>query len=164
VEESYRKDLERAEANRKQYKKQIRKIKRQNPRDLDNVIHRAHEEVFQEVDCLKCANCCTTTGPLWTSRDIERISRYLKMSAFEFETRYLRLDEDGDMVLRELPCPFLGSDNYCSIYDVRPKACREYPHTDRKKQQQILDLTERNARVCPAVSRILDRIFVDLSS
>jgi Fe-S-cluster containining protein len=30
------------------------------------------------------------------------------------------------------------------IYEVRPKACREFPHTDRKKFQQISDLTLKN--------------------
>ncbi len=80
------------------------------------------------------------------------------MKAAEFEETYLRIDEDGDHVLQTVPCPFLQSDNKCNIYDIRPKACREYPHTDRIKQQQILHLTRKNAAVCPAVYTILEKV------
>jgi hypothetical protein len=80
------------------------------------------------------------------------------MKPGEFIDKYLRIDEDKDYVLTQAPCPFLGSDNYCSVYDARPNACREYPHTDRKRMEQILDLTYRNTIVCPAVLEITERL------
>lgn len=135
-------------------------LKRQTPHDLDRVIHGLHEEVFAKTDCLNCANCCKTTGPLWSERDKERVAKHLRLKTGEFESAYLRLDEDGDWVLRQLPCPFLEADNACAIYDIRPKACREYPHTDRAKQAQILDLTQKNALICPAVGEIVARMEV----
>ncbi len=50
-----------------------------------------------------------------------------------------------------MPCPFLGGDNLCSIYDVRPKKlCREFPHTDRKKIYQINHLTIKNTLTLPS--------------
>jgi len=55
----------------------------------------------------------------------------------------------------------LQEDNTCAVYDVRPRACKEYPHTNRKNIQQILPLTVRNAEVCPAVYEILERLRVD---
>ncbi|MDP4953161.1 MAG: YkgJ family cysteine cluster protein, partial [Flavobacteriales bacterium] len=61
-------------------------------------------------------------------------------------------------VLHTAPCPFLGEDNKCSVYDSRPKACREYPHTDRKNMHQILNLTMKNTLVCPAVNLIVKKI------
>ena len=73
-------------------------------------------------------------------------------------TTYLRMDEEGDYVLQKSPCAFLGTDNYCSIYDIRPLACREYPHTDRKNIHQILDLTLKNTEVCPAVADIVVKL------
>mgnify|MGYP000010387066 CR=1 FL=1 len=88
------------------------------------------------------------------------MAKRLRLKTADFEARYLRLDEDGDWVLRQLPCPFLESDNACSIYEDRPKACREYPHTDRVKQVQILDLTAKNALICPAVGEIVARMEV----
>jgi hypothetical protein len=135
-------------------------LKRQTPHDLDRVMHGLHEEVFAKTDCLNCANCCKTTGPLWSERDKERVAKHLRLKTGEFETNYLRLDEDGDWVLQQLPCPFLESDNACAIYEIRPKACREYPHTDRAKQAQILDLTAKNALICPAVGEIVARMEV----
>ncbi len=136
----------------------LKRLKRQPPRDLDEVVHRLHEQVFAKTACLNCANCCKTTGPLWNERDKERVAKRLRLKTADFESSYLRLDEDGDWVLKQLPCPFLEADNACSIYEDRPKACREYPHTDRVKQAQILDLTAKNALVCPAVSEIVARM------
>lgn len=147
-----------AAAKRKVHQKLVRRLAKEDGKKLDRQIHQLHEEVFACTDCLQCANCCKTTGPLFTRKDIERISKHLKMKAADFEEKYLRVDEDGDHVLQSVPCTFLGSDNYCSIYEVRPKACREYPHTDRDKQQQILHLTRKNASICPAVFTILERL------
>ena len=119
-------------------------LKKKKSKVLDKLIHPLHEEVFQCTDCLECANCCKTTGPLFTDKDISRIAKYLKIKPSSFTEKYLRIDEDKDYVLQTLPCVFLGEDNYCSIYNVRPKACKEFPHTDRIKQHQLLKLTEKN--------------------
>jgi Fe-S-cluster containining protein len=110
------------------------------------------------MDCLTCANCCKTTSPIFREVDIKRISKKLRMHVNQFIDTYLKVDEDKDYVLKTSPCAFLDSENYCTIYEDRPLACREYPHTDRKNMFQILDLTVRNTLVCPAVSDIMDRI------
>ncbi len=109
------------------------KLRKKPPKDLDYIMQDLHEEEFQRTDCLECANCCKTTGPLFTNNDIERISKHFRMKPQKFVETYLRVDEEQDYVLQRVPCTFLGADNYCSIYDVRPKACREFPHTNRKK-------------------------------
>ena len=134
------------------------KLKRTKPKNLDYQIHNLHEEVFEKTDCLACANCCKTTSPIFYNRDIERVAKHLRIKPGEFIEKYLRVDEDKDYVLREAPCPFLDNDNYCSVYEARPNACREYPHTDRKRMEQILDLTYRNTFVCPAVLEITERL------
>ena len=84
------------------------------------------------------------------------------MKPGEFTERYLRLDEDKDYVPNAIPCPFLQADNRCGIYEHRPAACREYPHTNRRKMHQILDLTLRNCMVCPAVLEITDKLALEL--
>jgi Fe-S-cluster containining protein len=137
----------------------LKKLSKKPPKDLDYRVQEIHDEVFEEVDCLSCANCCKTTGPLFTSADIQRISKHFKMKEATFTDTYLRLDEDNDWVLKELPCPFLAHDNYCNIYDVRPKACREYPHTDRKKFHQIRSLTLKNTSICPAAFKVVERML-----
>ena len=142
----------------KENKKFFQQLKRVKPKVLDQKMRQLHEEVFACTDCLECANCCSTTGPLFTDKDIGRIAKYLRIKPSEFTEKYLRIDEDKDYVLQQVPCAFLGEDNRCSIYDVRPKACREFPHTDRVKQHQILNLTQKNVAVCPAVFEIVEKL------
>ena len=139
-------------------KKFLLRLKKQDVRKVDDAFHQVHEEVFAETDCLTCANCCKTTSPIFYQTDIERASKSLRLKPGNFIERYLRVDEDKDYVLKSSPCAFLGTDNYCSIYDARPKACREYPHTDRKKMVQIMDLTYKNTMVCPAVLEMVERL------
>lgn len=139
-------------------KKFLLSLKKKDPRKVDDAFHTLHEEVFEEIDCLTCANCCKTTSPIFYDTDIERLAKSLRIKAVDFAAKYLKVDEDGDQVLQSSPCPFLDSDNYCSVYDARPKACREYPHTDRKKMVQIMELTHKNTQVCPAVFEIVNRL------
>ncbi len=139
-------------------KKFLQALKRKDARKVDDQFHRMHEEVFEEVDCLACANCCKTTSPIFYQTDIERVAKSLRMKPGDFIEKYLRVDEDKDYVLKSSPCPFLDSDNYCLVYEDRPKACREYPHTDRKKMVQITELTYKNTLVCPAVFEMVERL------
>ena len=125
---------------------------------VDKLFEEAHDEVFGHTDCLQCANCCKTTGPLFTQKDIARLAGRLKMRPGQFINQYLVMDDEGDLVLKAVPCPFLGADNFCGVYEDRPKACREFPHTNRRKQSQIFDLTLKNVAVCPAVLEILEKI------
>jgi len=147
-----------ASKRRKQNKAFIKQLKKRPPKNLDHQIHELHEAVFAEVDCLACANCCKTTSPIFLPKDIDRLARHFRQKPKNFIADHLHLDEDGDYVLNHAPCPFLGADNYCSVYESRPRACREYPHTNRKKMHQILDLTLKNTQVCPAVLEIVKRL------
>ena len=52
-----------------------------------------HEQEFQNTDCLECANCCKTTGPLFTDKDIVRIAKYLRMKPQAFTDQYLNIDK-----------------------------------------------------------------------
>jgi hypothetical protein len=139
-------------------KKYFDKLKKKTPKNLDYLMQDLHEAEFKNTACLTCANCCKTTGPLFTTADIERISKHLRQKPQQFIDHYLRIDEDKDYVLQSVPCAFLDSDNACFIYDVRPKACREFPHTDRKKFQQITDLTLQNVAICPAAFNIVEEM------
>lgn len=139
-------------------KKYFDKLKRKPPKNLDYQMQELHDAEFGRTDCLTCANCCKTTGPLFTLADIERISKHFRLRPQQFISQYLRIDEDNDYVLQQVPCAFLDSENYCTIYDVRPKACREFPHTDRKKFQQISNLTLKNTAICPATYRIVEEM------
>ncbi len=142
----------------KDNKKFLLALKKKDSRKVDDIFHQVHEEVFEVVDCLSCANCCKTTSPIFYQTDIERVAKALRLKPGDFIDKYLRIDEDKDYVLKSSPCPFLGDDNYCSVYEDRPKACREYPHTNRKKMVQITELTFKNTSVCPAVFEMVERL------
>jgi Fe-S-cluster containining protein len=114
-------------------KKFFDKLKKKAPKNLDYIMQEIHEKEFKRTDCLTCANCCKTTGPLFTLADIERIAKHMRMKPQQFIDKYLRIDEDNDYVLQSVPCTFLDSENYCLIYDVRPKACREFPAHRQEK-------------------------------
>jgi Fe-S-cluster containining protein len=153
-----RSEIEQAISNKKSNKRFLSGLKKHKPADLDKAFRIAHEEAFERIDCLDCANCCKTTSPIFRDVDIERISRFLKIKPGQFIEQNLHLDHDGDYVLNESPCLFLGDDNKCSIYDLRPLACKEYPHTNRKNMHQILGLTHKNTMVCPAVNSVVENL------
>lgn len=154
--EEYRKWLDRAKTEKKVNQKWLKQQKGQ--KNLDEKFHTKHQEVFEKIDCLQCANCCKTTSPIFRDVDIHRIAQHLRVKPSQFTEQYLHIDEDGDWVLNQSPCLFLQEDNTCRIYEHRPKACREYPHTDRKNMSQIVDITYRNTLVCPAVAWIVQEI------
>jgi hypothetical protein len=136
----------------------FKRLKTKKPKNLDDVFHELHNEAFDQFDCLTCANCCSTISPSITEKDVERLSKRLRMKAVDLIRQYLRRDEDNDYVFKQTPCPFLMPDNYCMVYEDRPKACRDYPHTDRKRMYQILNLTHKNCEVCPVVFCITDEL------
>lgn len=150
--------LSKGESSQSENKLVAKKLKKTKPKNLDDVVHEAHNDVFENVDCLKCANCCKTTSPTFYERDIDRLAKHLKIKPSAFIAQYLLKDDVGDYVLKEAPCPFLDYENYCMVYESRPTACREYPHTNRKRFYQILDLSIKNTEICPAVVEVFDKI------
>ncbi|WP_117884270.1 YkgJ family cysteine cluster protein [Aureibaculum luteum] len=143
--------------------KYFAKLRKKTPKKLDLTMQESHDDEFEKFDCLTCANCCKTTSPIFTNKDISRISKHFRMKEINFISTYLEKDEDDFMILKQAPCTFLDeSDNTCTIYDVRPKACSEYPHTNRKKFIQLTNLTLKNTEICPAVYNIIEKLKVKL--
>lgn len=152
----YKKIIQQATSKKAENKKFFERLKKLQPRDLDKVTNQLHDEAFEHIDCLQCANCCDTTGPLLKDRDIERLAAATKMKLSAFTEKYLRIDEDQDYIFKSHPCPFLGHDKYCSVYDSRPKACAEYPHTQQNKVYSKLRITYLNSMICPAVAEVVE--------
>jgi uncharacterized protein len=135
-----------------------------------NYLHRAdkntvlkqlpelHEEAFEKIDCLQCANCCKKYSPRFKTPDIKRISKHLKLKEGDFIETYLKIDEDGDYVAKSTPCPFLGEDNYCSIYENRPSDCHRFPYTDEDVIIKRQNLTLKNSTFCPIVYYVLEKL------
>lgn len=120
-----------------------------------------HEEAFSQIDCLQCAACCKNYSPRFKTPDIKRISKHLRMKESAFIETYLTLDTEGDYVVRSTPCPFLGSDNFCSIYDERPSDCHRFPYTDEDVILKRPQLTLKNSEFCPAVFVVMERLLAN---
>lgn len=133
-----------------------------NEKKLDALFHKEHDDAFDQIDCLDCANCCKTTSPIFRDRDIDRLAKHLRIKSSQLVEQHLHQDSDGDYVLNSTPCTFLNEDNTCSVYNFRPNACKEYPHTNRKKISQVLELTHKNTLICPAVEQIVEKIKLGL--
>jgi uncharacterized protein len=150
--------LDLAEKNKGENKALVKKLKRTKPKNLDDTVHQLHDEAFEKIDCLACANCCKTTSPAIYERDIDRLAKHLKIKPSKLIEQYLEKDTDNDYVFRSAPCPFLDHENYCMVYESRPLACREYPHTNRKRFYQVLDLSLTNTEICPAVAEVFEQL------
>ncbi|MEO5582341.1 MAG: YkgJ family cysteine cluster protein, partial [Saprospiraceae bacterium] len=106
---------------------------------------------YAKTDCLQCAACCKNYSPRFKAPDLKRISKFLGMKESELISKHLHRDEDGDFVLNSTPCVFLGADNYCTIYDVRPSDCHRFPYVDEDVLLKRKELTLKNASFCPIV-------------
>jgi Fe-S-cluster containining protein len=117
-----------------------------------------HEEAFARIDCLQCAACCKNYSPRFKTPDVKRIAKHLRMKESDFIATYLQVDSEGDFVVLQTPCPFLGADNRCTIYAVRPSDCARFPYTDEDVLVKRQALTLKNATFCPIVYHVLDRL------
>lgn len=139
-------------------KEYARFLKRADKNKVLKQLPDLHEEAFEKVDCLQCANCCKNYSPRFKTPDIKRISKHLGMKEGAFIDKYLNLDNEGDYVVKTKPCPFLGADNYCSIYDVRPSDCERFPYTDEDVILKRPQLTLKNSTFCPITYYVLENL------
>jgi len=148
----------------REHKKQYAQfLKRCEQRKVLRQLPELHEEAFERIHCLDCANCCKNHSPRFKIPDIKRIAKFLGMKEGDFIQHYLRLDEDNDYVNQQQPCPFLESDNTCRIYEVRPSDCARYPYTDEDVLLKREALTLKNSEVCPAVFYILEKLAIQVA-
>lgn len=125
---------------------------------VDEVANQLHEQAFQIVDCTRCANCCKTLQIQLDDKDIRRISDHLKKTTDEFADEYLEQNEEGAFRIRTKPCPFLGEDDRCTIYDIRPTVCREYPYTNKEGLVFRTMGIANSALTCPAVYWVVEQM------
>ena len=63
--------------HQKQYKQFLN---RADKNKVLKALPELHEEAFEKIDCLQCANCCKSYSPRFKTPDIKRIAKYLKMN------------------------------------------------------------------------------------
>jgi len=141
--------------NQKKYKQFLN---RADKNKVLKTLPALHDEAFSRIDCLQCANCCKNYSPRFKTPDIKRISRLLGLRESDFIDKYLVVDDEGDFVVNTKPCPFLGADNFCSIYGERPSDCRRFPYTDEDVIIKRKELTLKNSAFCPITYYVLEKL------
>ncbi len=134
-------------------------LKKADKNKVLNQLPNLHTEAFSKIDCLQCANCCKNYSPRFKTPDIKRISKHLKMRESDFIETYLKVDEEGDFVVKSTPCPFLGENNFCSIYEQRPSDCHRFPYTDEDVFIKRQQLTLKNSGFCPITYYVLEKLI-----
>jgi Fe-S-cluster containining protein len=144
--------------NKEQQKKFKTLLERADKNTVLKKLPQLNAEAFEKIDCLQCAACCKNYSPRFKTPDVKRISKHLRMRESEFIDTYLNVDEEGDFVVKTTPCPFLGSNNFCSIYDLRPSDCARFPYADEDVFFKRQKLTLKNATFCPITVFVLEKL------
>ncbi len=145
--------------NKSKYISFLKNLRKQRKIPLERLLKEAHDKAFSQIDCLDCGRCCRELGPGLKNKDVARLARRENLKPAEFIKKQLRTDEDNDLVFKKMPCPFLGSDNYCFVYEDRPDACRDYPHMDHGRQTGRISLHIENLSYCPAVILAVEELM-----
>lgn len=151
--------------NRTAFRKFLNKSEKEPPRAIDKITPEVEKEVWKEIDCLSCANCCKKMTPTFTKTDLKRISAHFGQTPDEFRKQWLTKDRNKDLVNKNQPCQFLNlKDNKCSIYEIRPVDCAGFPHLSKKKWVEYAHVHKQNIDYCPATYRMVEKIIDRFSS
>lgn len=151
--------------HQKTFKRFLGKIEKNPPRGLDTIAASIDAEVWKEIDCLSCANCCKSMTPTFRKADITRISAHFDMTPIEFKEKWLKFDKkDGDWVNKKQPCQFLNMHtNMCGIYEARPADCAGFPYLRKKKMSDYLHVHQQNVEYCPATFKMVEKMMERIS-
>jgi Fe-S-cluster containining protein len=146
--------------NKKPFRRFLTKLSKNIPRNADVLTAMAEKEVWKEIDCLSCANCCKQMSPTYTTTDINRIAAHEKMEPEEFKRKWLYKDRTGDWLNKSTPCQFLNlTTNKCRIYEVRPVDCMGFPHLSKRKLVDYIHVHKQNLEFCPATYRLVEKML-----
>lgn len=146
--------------NQKTFRHFLTRIENNPPKDLDSMAEEIDKEVWAEIDCLGCSNCCRVMSPTYKFKDIQRIATHLKMSVNAFKEKWLYFDKkEKDWMNVSKPCQFLDrSTNMCNVYEVRPSDCAGFPHLTKKKMPDYMHVHRQNIEYCPATLKMVEKL------
>lgn len=152
--------------NRKQMRSFITRTEKKLTDEHKDLVAQTEREVWKEIDCLSCANCCKVMTPTYTKADIDRISKHLKMTVAQFKKKWLRYDRKSrTWVNVSRPCQFLDlKTNKCTIYKVRPEDCAGFPHLVKTPFKDYFYIHKQNIEYCPATYRMIEKLEEKLKS
>jgi Fe-S-cluster containining protein len=113
-------------------------------------------EVWAEVDCRECANCCAAMQLQLTARDCAQAAKAAGMTSEAFRRQHTDKHHDGFWYLKAQPCLFLA-DKQCSIYEQRLSRCRGFPYLHTNILDNMAGTLEK-AAYCPLVFNVLERM------
>lgn len=144
---------------RKYYRQFLNRTEKSPPPGIDKITPAVEKEVWAEVDCLTCGNCCKRMTPTFTPQDVKRISRHLNETPDSFTKKWLKKDRNQDLVNKVQPCQFLNlENNMCSIYIVRPADCSGFPHLSKRKWEEYAYIHKQNIDYCPATFKMVEKM------
>jgi Fe-S-cluster containining protein len=151
--------------HKKAMRKFLGKVEKNPPKNLDKLVVEIAPTVWEETDCLTCANCCKRMSPTFKPKDIKRIAAYTNMKPKEFVEKWLYQDKkDKDWMNRSQPCQFLDlSSNMCSIYEVRPDDCAGFPHLTKRKVVEYIHVHQQNIEYCPATYKMVEKMMARIA-
>lgn len=149
--------------HRKTFRRFLNKTEKTTVRGIDKLTPEIEKEVWQEVDCLSCANCCKKMTPTFTDKDLKRISAHFNQTPEAFKKQWLEKDKNKDWVNKLQPCQFLNvKDNKCSIYEIRPADCAGFPHLSKKRWREYAHVHKQNIDYCPATYSMVEKMIARL--
>ncbi len=138
----------------------LSKIQKDPPLLLDIYADAIEKEVWAEVNCLSCSNCCRRMTPTYTFQDLKRISAHLGMTIKAYKEKWLYLNNKGEWMNKSQPCQFLDlKTNMCAIYEVRPADCAGFPHLTKKKMVEYMHVHKQNVEYCPATFTMVKKLM-----
>jgi Fe-S-cluster containining protein len=146
--------------HRSRLRRFLTKTENNPPSTLDAMADAADKEVWKEIDCLACSNCCRTMTPTYTFKDLQRISKHLGMTISQLKAKWLYKNREGEWMNVNTPCQFLDrKTNMCSIYVVRPADCAEFPHLNKRKLTDYIHVHKQNVNHCPATFKMVEKLM-----
>lgn len=159
MDQDYGRLLEKSRERNEFIKRQMKYLGKFNIKNFDHIVADYSDEVFAEIDCLKCGNCCRTIGPKMNEPEIKRACKSMGLDQKAFVAEKLVRDEELGWMVAVMPCPFLRDDNACDIFDVRPRDCDDFPYMKDRGIQRNLGRLAFNSEFCPAAYLIAEKII-----
>lgn len=124
-------------------------------------------------DCLKCIGyCCAIYERVEVSKkDIDRLARHFGITPDKARRKFTRRYEKGEQILKRTPDPIFGEScvfqdpvkRICTIYESRPKTCRDWPSHGRRDRCVYYDMLqfERQQQGNPEAAPLVDIRFLE---
>ena len=91
-------------------------------KEIDSIVHEIYQQVSSKIDCISCGNCCKIIQPVLNDKDIDQLSKSLKINTETFKERYLDKDESDKNIfnIAGLKClnRFQVTQEACEVFNL----------------------------------------------